>query len=305
MSKPTVFPILSLLFSSTIWGISWYPLRLLDSAGLNGLWQTLTMYLAIVIFYSVFSRSFIAEYKHAGWRFILMILAVGWCNLAFFLAMLDGQVLRVLLLFFLSPLWSILFAYWIVKESISRLSMLGLIVGIIGMLSMLLPDIDWSQSYLMPADYLALSSGFSFALANVLARYHQNISVNAKAYAGWWGIVIVSALMALLNTEQIPTVSSIFVWPAAALVGIALLLPATVALTYGVSSLPVQQSSVILLFEIVVGGVSAWLLAGEIMKLNEWIGGAMILIAGFIVQLSSKDGKEVLSQKSEVLSLKS
>jgi drug/metabolite transporter (DMT)-like permease len=289
MSKPTLFPVLSLLFSSIIWGTSWYPLRLLDNAGLNGIWQTLIIYFAIVIFYSVFVHSFMSEYKQVGIRFLLMILAVGWCNLAFFLAMLDGQVLRVLLLFFLSPLWSIALAYWIVHESISKTAMVGLFFGMVGMVVMLLPGVNLSDFHIRTADLLALSSGFTFALGNVLARYHQNISVNAKAYAGWWGVVIVSAIMAYFSGEQVPHVNSLFVWPAAALMGLLLLLPATMALTYGVSRLPVQQSSVILLFEIVVGGISAWLLAGEIMMLNEWVGGAMILLAGIIVQISSSN----------------
>ena len=57
---------------------------------------------------------------------------------------------------------------------------------------------------------------------------------------------------------------------------------ATLAVVYAVSRMPVQRSSVIMLFEIVVGAVSAWLVAGETLGLREWIGGAMIIAAGVL-----------------------
>ena len=37
-----------------------------------------------------------------------------------------------------------------------------------------------------------------------------------------------------------------------------------------------------MLFEIFAGGVSAWLLAGEAMGVQEWLGGGLILGAGFV-----------------------
>ena len=40
MTKPYRhwLPVLSLLFTATLWGMVWYPLRLLESQGLSGLW---------------------------------------------------------------------------------------------------------------------------------------------------------------------------------------------------------------------------------------------------------------------------
>ncbi|WP_455218445.1 hypothetical protein, partial [Kaarinaea lacus] len=36
----TAFPVLALLWAATFWGTVWYPLRLLEQAGLSGLWTT-------------------------------------------------------------------------------------------------------------------------------------------------------------------------------------------------------------------------------------------------------------------------
>jgi drug/metabolite transporter (DMT)-like permease len=49
---------------------------------------------------------------------------------------------------------------------------------------------------------------------------------------------------------------------------------------YGLTHMLANQASVILLFEIVVAAVAAWLLADETMTPREWVGGAMIVSAG-------------------------
>lgn len=59
-------------------------------------------------------------------------------------------------------------------------------------------------------------------------------------------------------------------------------LASTLAVTYGVSHMPVQRSSVIMLFELIVGAASAWWLANEAVTAQEWIGGALILAAALI-----------------------
>ena len=53
-------------------------------------------------------------------------------------------------------------------------------------------------------------------------------------------------------------------------------------MVYGVSSMPVQRSAVIMLFELVVSAASSWWLAGETMVLAEWLGGGLILSAALI-----------------------
>ena len=55
----------------------------------------------------------------------------------------------------------------------------------------------------------------------------------------------------------------------------------TLALTYGVTHMPVHRSAIILLFELVAGALSAQLLTDEVVRLNEWIGGALIITAAW------------------------
>jgi drug/metabolite transporter (DMT)-like permease len=51
---------------------------------------------------------------------------------------------------------------------------------------------------------------------------------------------------------------------------------------YGVTHMPLHRSAVILLFELVVGAVSALLLTDERVLPREWTGGGMIVLAAWV-----------------------
>jgi drug/metabolite transporter (DMT)-like permease len=53
----------------------------------------------------------------------------------------------------------------------------------------------------------------------------------------------------------------------------------SVAVQYGLTHVPANRAIVIMLFELVVAAVAAYLLTDEAMTLKEWIGGAMIVFA--------------------------
>ncbi len=48
---------------------------------------------------------------------------------------------------------------------------------------------------------------------------------------------------------------------------------------YGLTHVPANQAIVILLFELVVAAVAAYLLTNETMTLREWMGGTLIISA--------------------------
>ena len=100
-------PAWALVAGASLWGIVWYPYRLLAQAGLDGRWATaLTYGLAFVVGSILFARDLPALRRAPAWA-LLMGAAIGWSNLAYVLAVLEGEVMRVLLLFYLAPLWTV------------------------------------------------------------------------------------------------------------------------------------------------------------------------------------------------------
>ena len=282
-SKPDnrLLPVISLLFTASLWGVVWYPLRLLEGQGLAGLWSALISYgaiLCIFLWVLVRDRKSLAA---NGLPLLLMGLSAGWCNVAFIMAVLDGHVVRVLLLFYLSPFWAVCLGWLMLGERLDGKSMLVFAIAVMGAIIMLWNEdvgIPWPRDH---ADWLAVSSGFAFALSNVFVRRTQNVGMLLKSTASWAGVVVVAVVWILLSHTGIPAVSGGVLLAAVAL-GLCGFLVMTLTVLYGVTHMPVHRSAVILLFELVVGAVSSLLLTDEIVLYREWLGGFMIVTAAYM-----------------------
>jgi drug/metabolite transporter (DMT)-like permease len=281
LARHQLLPVLSLLLSATLWGLVWYPLRLLEARGLEGLWLTLTSYgaaLAVGLLWAWPSRH---DWRGQTLVLVLMGLAAGWCNVAFVLAVLDGTVVRVLLLFYLSPVWTLALGWLLLAEHPGRAGLVVLVLALLGALVML-----WNPAMGLPwplseADWLAVSSGFAFACSNVLVRKLRQVSIQTKSLVTWLGVVLVAAGGVLLGSQPAPTVTG-DTWFGALLLGWFGFMIMAPAVIYGVSRMPVHRSAVILLFELVVGAVSSLLLSDERIVAQEWAGGALILVAAYL-----------------------
>lgn len=282
-----VLPIAALVAAATFWGVFWYPVRLLDEGGLDGLWTSLVIYAsscavgaAVALAWRGLPR--LRAGLQAGDRRMLALLAIasGWCNVAFILAMLEGNVVRVLLLFYLAPLWTVLLARLFLDEPLGTAARLTLVLAVVGALVML-----WDPAIGVPvprsaADWMALSSGFAFALSNVTVRRLQAVPVAHKSFVAWAGVVLVAGAGIVLTGTGLPQAGASTIGAAVA-IGVFGMVLMTLAVVYGITHLPAHRAAVILLFELVIGAVSAQLLTDEPVHANEWVGGALILSAAW------------------------
>lgn len=270
-------PVLGLLYAATFWGIVWYPTRLLDDIGMRGAWLTLIGYGAAFVAFSPFVRFAAGGLRRQPWEALGLVLAAGWTNVAFVLAVLEGEVVRVVLLFYLSPIWTVLLGRWLLHEHLTWRTWMMLGLGIGGALAMLW-DARLGRIPLNAADILAISAGLAFAVNNVLTRRITGLGIRAKTHLSWLGVVIVSSAFVVLYSPQLPQVEAA-AWLGTLALGVLGFMLSTLAVVYGVSNMPVQRSAVIMLFELVVGAATAWWLAGEAIDLQEWVGGGLILSA--------------------------
>ena len=289
-SKPDhkLLPVFSLLLTATMWGLVWYPLRLLEAAGLAGLWLSLISYGAALLVGLLWLPWAVRRWPGHPLALGLMTLAVGWCNVAFVLAILDGTVVRVLLLFYLSPLWALLLGWLILDEKPKSSGWLVFFLAIAGALIML-----WDEQIGLPwprdeADWLAVSSGFAFSFANVMLRKMGQVELGIKAIASWLGVVVVAVIWILVVNEPLPEVS-MKTLGGAVLLGWLGFVIMTLTVIYGVTHMPVHRSAVILLFELVIGAVSSLLLTNEVVLPREWIGGGLILCSAWLAAREHMD----------------
>ena len=94
-------PVVVLLLSSTGWGLTWLPLRYFESAGLEGPPLIFIAFASAVMFlFPVFMWQF-DEWKKGLHLLLLIAVFGGIANLSFQSALYYGDVVRVMILFYL------------------------------------------------------------------------------------------------------------------------------------------------------------------------------------------------------------
>ena len=93
-------------------------------------------------------------------------------------------------------------------------------------------------------------------------------------------MIIVAVLFITLQQLPAPVISGETML-LAVFVGVFGIITMTVCVQVGVTRLPLQRSAVILLFELVVGAISQAVLTDERMTVLAWIGGVIIVTAGY------------------------
>ena len=272
---------LALLVAATIWGIVWYPYRLLEAAGVSGSLASLLTYLvALAIMLVLFPPRWYWPPSHHG-ALLLVALTAGWTNLAYVLAVIDGEIMRVLLLFYLAPLWTVLFSRLLLGERAGGWGALVIVMALAGAVVML-----YSPGAPLPlpenrAEWLGLSAGITYALSNVLSRRLKAVPTERRSVWIFAGVLLIAVLPATSDPTMPAVVSALAMphWGLVLLTGV-LLIVATFTAQYGLAHTPANRAIVILLSELVAAAFFSWFWAGELMSGREWLGGALIVAAG-------------------------
>ncbi len=269
----------SLVYAATLWGLMWYPYRLLNDAGVGGIASSFITYVVPLL---VFGWLHGRELRNARSRWMWLAalgLAAGWTNLAYVLAMLQGEVVRVLLLFFLSPLWTVLFARFLLHEKLNRAGWAVMALAAGGALVMLWQPGEWPLPA-SRAEWLALSAGVAFAMSNVISRHLDGVTEGAKAVTVWAGVVVLTLIGLALKPTELDFMADAGMQTWLLLLGVGLAIGSmTYAVQYGLARVPANQAIVIFLSELVVAAVASYFLSDERMGVQEWIGAAMIITA--------------------------
>jgi drug/metabolite transporter (DMT)-like permease len=281
--RPTL-PVLALLLNALVWGVSWWPFRQLEAQGLHPLWATALIY--------GISLMCLLAWRPAAWRGLaahpalwLLMLASGLTNVGFNWAVTVGDVVRVVLLFYLMPAWSILLAWWLLGEKPTRGALLRLAMALLGVLLVLkTPASPWPLPE-TAADGLALMGGFCFALTNALLRKLQHTPDAARAVAMFAGGTFTATGVALAGMVHgvVPALPPISVawWPLALLLSAAFL-AGNLALQYGAARLAAHMTALIMLSEVVFASLSAVLLGAAALSGRTVAGGCLIGLAALL-----------------------
>ncbi|ADE10325.1 DMT family transporter [Sideroxydans lithotrophicus] len=278
--QPQQKAVSALLVGSIFWGLFWWPLKSLGLVGIHGsIVQVYAFGLSVLLMLPFVWRNLAQLRGQIG--LILIIAALGgWATAALATSLAAGSVVRVMLLFYLAPVWTILAARIFLGEAFTRLRFLALGIALAGLAATLGgPEIFTTP--LSAIDLLALSSGLAFACNNVAVRFGHGLPDTVRAIAINAGCAVLSlgflywdeAPMLTLTAKQVGILSAFsLLW----------VVPGTLATFYGVARLDAGKAAILLLAELVVAVFSAVLIGGEHLSAQEIVGGILILSAAVI-----------------------
>jgi drug/metabolite transporter (DMT)-like permease len=289
----------ALVLNAFVWGTSWWPMRHLQEQGLHPLWATALIFTLATLAIAAARPRAVGQVVRTPALWVL-VAAAGCTNAAFNWAIVIGDVVRVVLLFYLMPLWTVLIARILLGERLTPIAALRIILGTAGAAIVLWADgaraapAPASLVAVLPlprslADWLGVVGGFSFALNNVMLRREANRPEEGRSLAMFvGGAVVAGALAAVLGAggavPAIPPPAAS--WLALAGVLTVVFLAGNLSLQYGAARLPANRTAVVMLTEVLFASLSAVALGGGTLTARLALGGALIVGGAVLAALA-------------------
>lgn len=288
----------ALLINALVWGISWWPFQQLQAQGLHPLWATALVYgISLVCIWAYAPQAWRSFASHP--QLFWLMLASGLTNVGFNWAVTVGDVIRVVLLFYMMPAWAVLLAWLLLGEKPGLGALLRLALALAGVLVVLkTPEAPWP----VPRDFvdwLSLMGGFCFALTNILLRQLAAPSAErtpapsaSRMLAMFGGGTLLATATALVGwaSGHISAPAALASYSGAAwLLALWLtlgFLASNLALQYGAARLAAGTTALIMLSEIVFASASSVLLGAAELNARTLLGGGMILLAAALAAFS-------------------
>ncbi|OUW01515.1 MAG: hypothetical protein CBD16_05385 [Betaproteobacteria bacterium TMED156] len=293
-------PHLCVLFNALVWGLAWLPMNLLQENGLSVIWTTFFSYLLLTALLLSFSpRIFFSFFSSK--TLLIMSLAYGLTNICFNWAVTNGDVVRVVFMFYLMPIWSAIFAKIFLSEKLGFKKIFRIFIAFIGLAIVLEIHKHFLGSGKVDLyEYLALLGGVFFALANVFLRKAESFSSFERSFSIFFGSCLIPFFALLImfilsffdlfsnpiyQLNSFYSINSTFVFTTIILLAVSLG-SANFCLQYGGSKISVQTTSLLMLIEIPVATISSAIFFNKLSDTNVMVGGFLIV---FVAVWSSFD----------------
>lgn len=279
---------LACLYAGGVWGLFWIPLRALEEAGINGLWVTFVYFLVPTIFLIPVGIWRLKYLKLGGFNLQLTGMLSGGALMLYATSIVYTDVVRAMLLFYLTPVWGTILGRLFLNENITSLRIISMIIAIIGMLTIFGLGVKFPIPQNV-GDWMGVASGLMWAVASLRIRLNQNASaIDMTLGFFFWATIFAIIIALIIAPNFVPTISQVLpALPILLVFVILLILPGTLATLWGPKFLNPGLVGLLFMTEIVVGSISVALLAGEPFGYREVIGIILISSASMIEPIKS------------------
>ena len=275
---------LMIFVSASVWGVLWIPLRIIEGLGLNGLWSNFFfLALPILPLAYLFLRAIWKDKSNwLGYFIIGSCIGMGFaCYLA---GLTLGSVTKTTVLYYLTPAWATLFGIFLLGEQQTFGRWASILCGLLG--CMLVIELNVKSLRFDYYDIFGFVSGLVWSMGSVFVRKFNKIdiaSVMLPIY--FFGAFITLIFIYFFKFEAPETLVILKTALPIFLVSILIFFPTFLILLSINQYLSPGLIGILMLSELIVAALSANIILGEPMKMWQWIGAILIVIAGLTVAL--------------------
>jgi drug/metabolite transporter (DMT)-like permease len=275
---------LACAYSGLVWGLFWIPLRQLEKHGVPGLWANLVFYLSplvLVIPLMAFRRRHTLQ---GGFDLQFKAVLSALSLMSYSIALLFTDVVRAILLFYLTPIWSALLARIILGDAITPVRWIAMVLGFAGLFVILNGGPEDLPLPTNIGDWLALLAGIGWAIAAVSLRMGRNPDAIELCCSNFiWSALFSLAFVRLFADTAGPTpaLSSVLAtlpWLIPTM--LVVVVTGMYATMWGAPKLNPAVVGLLFMTEISVGAITAAIWAGETIGIREIVGIVLISAAG-------------------------
>jgi len=282
--REDLLPSLGILVAAIMWGVFWIPVRGVESSGIGAAWTSVLIFAvsAVTFLPMVFFRWRIM--LKGGGNILLAGLLSGLAFALYTIALNLTDVIRVILLFYMTPLWSTLLGILVLNEKLTANRVIGLILAFSGLMVVL------GAGYQFPVpsnlgDWLALFSGLLWSFASVRLFQGGAEMLLEKVFLFVFFAFLCSILFALLplgHETSMPDPSLLRdAWGWIFVIAM-LMLPMTFLTIWPTTLLSPGRVGMLLMADVVAGVASAAILTEEAFGYRELTGTVLIVSAGVV-----------------------
>lgn len=285
---------LALAISAGAWGIYWLPQRILEEGGLTGGWGTIAQMIIGVILLLPIAIWRKAKGKTTGFEIPLTGILIGGGFICYALSFLLTDVVRALILFYMTPIWTTMFEILFLKKrpGIERVLTLTLALGGLWVV--------FSKQTVLPlpensGDWLALAGGAIFSAGLVRLELIKTDGVFPIIFSFFFYGAIFNIIAGFLLKEYLGPIPPIEAFISMALflviISVFYFIPTGIVIFWSPSKLGAGLCSILFLSEIVVGVITSSILTNEPFGWREITGSTLIVIGGILAVVLAPNNK--------------
>lgn len=280
---------IGLVIGGALWGLLWVPIRAMEAAGLPGAWPGLALYLcAVALMIPVLIILKARPLAHLA-VLIPCGLLTGCAFSLYSSSLVLTDVVRAVLLFYLSPIWSTLLGLAFLGERLTAARLAALALGLGGLAVMMGTGTLTRGPNL--GDLLALVSGMSWALGSFYLYRTGTIAVAEQVFSFVFGALIVTGITLVIGGAGLVgsfDLQSLRIAAPWALVTGLVVVPMLFLTIWPATVLTPARVGLLLMSDIIVGVITAAIWSGEPFGWREAAGSILIVSAGFVEVLGHR-----------------